>query len=135
MTHWLWEDKTRFSHNAGYWCATTDMLFWLRFIHCAIVSPFIFHWFSFSLTGEWKGQKSLKKFQCIVMACTYYITQMAKCTCTWLHHPFKQLTSVIFLSFQLIAVYQFKSARMVSCWNLYSLCVCSWAVTCQYSCC
>ena len=30
------------------------------------------------------------------MAYTYYVTLMAKCTCTWLHHPLKLLTSTIF---------------------------------------
>ena len=38
---------------------------------------------------------------------------MAKCTCTWLHHPLKLLPSTSFF-----AMYQFKSARMVSCWDL-----------------
>ena len=39
-----------FSHNAEYRCAITDLLFGLRFTHCAMVSPFILCCFSFSLT-------------------------------------------------------------------------------------
>ena len=31
------------------------------------------------------------------MAYTYYVILMAKCTCTWLHHPLKLLTSTMFL--------------------------------------
>ena len=50
-----------FSHNTKYRCANTDLLFWLRFIHYTIVSPFILHCFSFSMTGEQKGEKLLKK--------------------------------------------------------------------------
>ena len=29
--------------------------------------------------------------------CTYYVTLMAKCTCTGLHHPLKLLQSSMFL--------------------------------------
>ena len=49
------------SHNEGHWCTTTNLLFWLRFIYCAIVSPSILHCFSFALTDKqkcknhWKG--------------------------------------------------------------------------------
>ena len=38
----------------------THLLFWLRFIHCALVSPFILLCLLFSLTDERKGEKSLK---------------------------------------------------------------------------
>ena len=117
-----------FSHNARYRCATTDLLIQLRFIHCTIVSPFILHCFSFSLTVERKGEKLLIRCRWIVMAYTYYVTQMAKCTCTWLHHPFKLLTSTVFL----LCTDTSHAVRMVLCWDLY---VCSWAVICQYSCC
>ena len=47
-----------FSHNAEYQCTTTDLLFRLRFIHCTMISPFILRCFSFSLTDNWKGEKS-----------------------------------------------------------------------------
>ena len=36
-----------FSDNAEYQCAITDLLFRLRFTHCAMVSPFILRCFSF----------------------------------------------------------------------------------------
>ena len=49
-----------FSHNTEYRFANTDLLFRLRFIHCALVSPFILPCLPFSLTGERKGEKSLK---------------------------------------------------------------------------
>ena len=34
---------------------------WLRFIYCTMLSPFILPCFPFSLTGEWKGEKSLNE--------------------------------------------------------------------------
>ena len=48
-----------FSHNTEYRLANTDLLFRLRFIHCALVSPFILPCLPFSLTGERKSEKSL----------------------------------------------------------------------------
>ena len=48
-----------FSHNTEYRLANTDLLFWLRFIHCALVNLFILPCLPFSLTGERKGEKSL----------------------------------------------------------------------------
>ena len=53
----------------------TITLFQLRFIHCTVVSPFILHCLSFSLTVKWIGEKSLKDCQWIV---TGYIT-----SCKW----------------------------------------------------
>ena len=85
-----------FPHYAEYQCATTD-LFWLRFIHCAIVSLFILYCFSFSLNGDQKGEKLLRRCQWIVTAYTYYIMQMTKYMCKWLYHPWKILTSAMFL--------------------------------------
>ena len=76
-----------FSHNTGYQWATTDLLIWLRFIHCTIVSPFIHHCFSFSSIGQQKGEKLLKQCWWIVMAYTCYVTLISKCTRTWLSHP------------------------------------------------
>ena len=105
------------SHNVRYQCTTTDLLIWLWFIPCNIVSHVILHCFSFFLTGKWKDEKLLKRYRWIVMAYTYYTTLMAKCMCTWLHHPLKLLTSTMY-----IAMYGFKSVRMVSCWDLYVCC-------------
>ena len=74
-----------------------------------MVSPFILHCFPFSLTGEQKGEKSLKRCWWIVwLILTYYgIILMAKCMYAWLHHPLK------FISKCIVAMYRFKSARMV----------------------
>ena len=49
------------SHNEGHWHATTDLLFWLRFIHCAIVTVSILYYFSFSLTDEQKCKNHCKR--------------------------------------------------------------------------
>ena len=40
-----------FSYSTEYRHANKDLLFRLRFIHCAIVSPFALHCFPFFLTG------------------------------------------------------------------------------------
>ena len=114
------------SYNTEYRCTNTDLLFQLRFIHCAMVSPFILHCFSFSLTGEqkvrnhWRGVNKL------------YILY-------WLRHTNDQMHMYLIASFiklitkhKIFATYRFKSARLVSCWDLYA---CFWAVICQYSCC
>ena len=57
-----------FSHNTEYWYTNTDLLFRLRFIHCAMVNPFILYCFSFSLTDKQKGGKLQKRcvFYCII---------------------------------------------------------------------
>ena len=47
-------------------------------------------------------------------------------------HVYLIASSVKIITKHIFAVYRFKSARMVSCWDL---CVCSCAVICQYSCC
>ena len=85
------------SHNTEYWRPNTDLLFQLRFIHCAMVNPFILYCFPFSLTGEWKGEKSLKRCQRIVRLLLIYVTLMAKCMCASLHHPLKLLPSTLLL--------------------------------------
>ena len=75
--------------------------------------PFLFDWW----TKRWEITKEVSM---------KHITLMTKIMCTWLHHPLKLLLSIMFC-----CLYQFKSARMVSCWDLY---VYSWAVSSQYSC-
>ena len=45
---------------------TTNLFIQLRYIQCTLVSSFILHCLPFFLTGEWKGEKSLKKCQWIV---------------------------------------------------------------------
>ena len=85
----------------------TDLLFRLRFIHCAMVSPFILPCLPFSLTGEQKGEKLLKRCQWIVL---FYL----------LHHANGQThvcliaSSVNIITKRTAVMYQFKSARMVS---------------------
>ena len=86
------------SHNTEYWHANTNLLFWLQFIHCALVSPFILHWFPFSLIGEQKRWEIAKEVSMNCMAYTYYVT------CA-LHHPLKLLTSAM-LCLALIQVNQ-----------------------------
>ena len=115
-----------FSHNTEYWLANTDLLFRLRFIHCSMVSPFILHCFPFPLTGERKRWEIAEEVSMNYTAYTYYITLMATFMCTWLCHLLKIINKCI------VAVYWFKSARMVSCWDLHA---CSWIVICQYSYC
>ena len=80
-----------FSHNTEYRCVNTDLLLRLRFIHCAMASPFILHSFPFSLTGEQKGEKSLKKCWWIVQLILIN-GQMHVC---WLHHLLKLLPSAL----------------------------------------
>ena len=112
------------SQNTEYRCAYTDLLFRLRFIHCAMVSPFILHCFPFSLTGKRKGEKFTEELALMnSTVCTYYGTLLVKCTCAW-------ASSIKIIIKCITVVDWFKSARMVSCWDLY---VCSWAVICQYS--
>ena len=78
------------------------------------MSPFILHFFSFSLTDEQQGEKLLKRCWWIATAYTYYVTLMAKCTNTWLHHPSIKIIN----KHNIFAMCQFKSARMVSCRDL-----------------
>ena len=101
-----------FSRNAGYHHATTDLLIQWRFIHCAIVSPFILHCFSSSLTGE------LKNCQWIVMAYIYtcYVMLMAKMYMYMIAWSIK-----IINKHNVFAMCRFKSAWMVSCCSLYSM--------------
>ena len=89
-------------YNTEYQHANTDLLCWLRFIHWAMVSPFILHYFSFSLTDEWMKRREvteevLMNYTAYTSCYTYYVTLMAKCMCTWLHHSLKLLPSIIFL--------------------------------------
>ena len=94
-------------------------MFRLRFIHCTMVSPFILHCFpslwlvNKKVRNHWKGVNEL------------YGSYL-------LHHANGQI-HVYLLYYPLIffkksngfAVCQFKSAKMVSCWDLHA---CSWAV-------
>ena len=50
-THQQWEDRTGFSLSEDQH-VTLDMLLQLRFIHCAVVSTFILHCSSFTLTDQ-----------------------------------------------------------------------------------
>ena len=102
-----------FSHNTEYQCAITDLLFGLRFIHCTMVSPFILHLVNEKMRNHWRGVNELYGL---------YL----------LHHANGQIHICLIASFVKIitkcmhcvfAVYWFKSARMVSYWDLYA---CSW---------
>ena len=106
-------------------CANTDLLFRLRFIHCAMESPFIIYCFPFSLTGEqnvrnrWRGVDELYGLYLL-------------CHANGQMHMYLIASSVKVITKHVFVVYRFKSARMVSCWDLYA---CSRDVIGQYSCC
>ena len=80
-------------------------LFWLRFIHCTIVSLLILYCFSFSLNCKQKDEKSPKEVSMNCNGLCLLHHTMAKCTYTWLHHLLKLLTSS-----NISTMYQFKSA-------------------------
>ena len=115
-----------FSHNTGYWCATTDLLIRLRFIHCDIVGCFILHCFSFF----WLVNKRWEITKEVSINCNgLYLLFHAKGEM----HVYMVTWSIKFINkHNVFAMYQFKSAMMVSCWDLY---MCSWAMIYQYICC
>ena len=81
--------------------------------------PFLFDWW----TKRWEIAEE------VLMYCTDYTYDtmlMAKCMSAWITSSIKIITK------RVVAAYWFKSARIVSCWDLY---VCSWAVICQHSWC
>ena len=96
-----------FSYNTEYRLVNTDLLFQLRFIHCAMLSPFILHCFPFSLTGDQKGEK---KFW--TGANEFYGLYL-------LRHANGQIhvcliaSSLKIINKRVAAVYQFKLARNV----------------------
>ena len=113
------------SHNTEYWCANTDLLFRLRFIHCAMVSPFILPCLPFPVTGKWKMRNRWrgvdKLYRLYLLRHTNH--QMHLCLIA---------SSVKIITKSIAAMYRFKSAKIVSCWDLYAH---AWAVICQYSWC
>ena len=100
-----------FSCEAEYWYSNTDLLLWLRFIHCSMISPFILH--CFFPIERWK---------------MWEITKDVSMNCNDLHslsHAKGQmLVYVIILSIKIInkynifILYLFKSVKMVSHWDL-----------------
>ena len=84
----------------------------LRFIHCAMVSPFILPCFPFSLIDEWKGEKLLK-------------------SCWWsmpnglhlLHHTNGQMHVCLIASSVIIInkhnVFLCSDSSLISCWDLH----------------
>ena len=102
-----------FSHSIEYWCANTDLLFRLRFIYCVMVSlSFYIAWLSLWLLNKkvrnhWRGVDKLYGL---------YL----------LHHTNGQTHVCLIAAFvkiitnRVAVVYRFKSARMVSCWDLYT---------------
>ena len=61
-----WRIGPVFSYHTEYWCANTDLLFRLRFIHYAIVNPFILACLPFPLNDEQNGERMLKRCRWIV---------------------------------------------------------------------
>ena len=96
-----------FSHNTKYPCANTSLLFWLRFIHCTMVSPFILHCFPFTSTGEQKGEELLEMCWWVLLL----ILINGKIPMYLIVSSIKIITRRVFV------VNWFKSARMVSCWK------------------
>ena len=76
------------------------------YYNLSIVPQSIFFLHCFSLTGEQKCEKSLKRCWWIVKAYTCNVTLTAKCTCTWLHHPLKLLKMQCFYNVLIIQVSQ-----------------------------
>ena len=101
-------------------------MFWLRFIHCTMVSPFVLPYLPFPLTSEWKGVRN--RWRGVDILYGFYL----------FHHANGQMhvcliaSSVKIVTKRIAVMYRFKSARMVSYWDLYA---CSWGVMCQYSWC
>ena len=115
-----------FSYNAGCQLANIDLLIQLQFIHCTIVSLLSFIaslslWLvNEKVRNHWRGVDELNSL---------YLLRHAN----GLMHMYLIAPSIkIITKHNIFPVYWFKSARMVSCWDLYA---CSWAVIWQYSCC
>ena len=107
--------------HTEYHRANADVLFQLRFIHCAMVSPFVLASLSLWMVNEkvrnhWRGVNEMYGIYLLCQA-------SGQMHIIWLHHP---------LNYYQAQWFWFKSARIVSCWDFY---LCSWAVFCQYSCC
>ena len=104
-----------FSHNTEeYWHTNTGPVFQLRFIYEPrwVLSSFIT---SLSL---WLVNEKVEIAEEVLMNCKAYINCViltAKCMCTWLHHLLKLLAT----KHNVFPIYRFKSARMVSCWDIY----------------
>ena len=90
------------------------------------MSPFILPCLPFSLAGEWKGEKSLGRS--VNELYGFYLLHHANGQT----HVYLIASSVKIITKLVAVVYGFKSASMVSCWDLYA---CSWAVICQYNWC
>ena len=110
-----------FSHNIEYRYANTNLLFQLRFIHSDMMSLSSF----LACLSLWLVNEKVRNCWGIIDELySFYL----------LHHTNGQMhmclivSSVKLITKHIAVVYQFKSARMVSCWNLY---VCSWAVICH----
>ena len=101
-----------FSHNTGYGCATTDLLIQFWFIHCDIMSPFILHCFAFSLAGEWKVRNHWRGVDKLY---GLYLLRHANGQM----HVYLIASSIkIITQCNIFAMYRFKSASMVSSWDL-----------------
>ena len=101
----------------------------LRLIHCAMVSPFILPCLPFSLTGERKGEKSLKRFDELY---GFYL----------LRHDRRKCVQVIASSVKIIT--KRLASALLLCTDSSQpgwfhvetyMRACSWAVICQYSWC
>ena len=94
----------------------------LRFIHCAMMSPF-------NLSSVFLFEWWMKRWQIVEEVLMNYNGLYHTVTNSQIH-MYIIASSVKMCN--VFVIYQFKSVRMVSCWDL---CACSWAVIYQYSCC
>ena len=97
--------------DTEYHRANADVLFQLRFMHCAMVSSFVLASLSLWMVNEkvrnrWRGVNELYGLYLL----HYANGQIHVCL---IELSVKTVTKRVF------ALYRFKSARVVSCWDLY----------------
>ena len=77
-----------FSHDQGNHCTNTDLLIWLWFIYCTMVSPFILHCFSFCENVKQKDEKLLEVS--VIYSSLYFLFHVnGQYMWTWLHYLLK----------------------------------------------
>ena len=93
------------SHNTEYGRANTDLLFWLRFIQCAMVSPFILHCF----LSLWLENEKVRNHRRGINE-LYDLSLLRLTNCQM--YVYLIASSVKVIKCSVFAMYQFKSARM-----------------------
>ena len=117
-----WRIEPAFSHFKEYQHANTNLLFRLRFIHSAMVSPFIL---PFACLSLWLVKEKVRNYRRGVdKLYDFHVLHNVNGQM----HVYLIASSIKIITKRVAVMYRFKSARMVSCWDLY---VRSWAVICQ----